>query len=297
MKQNDKRIEDIFKSIQDIASGKFTTRIEISDALDEIDGIATGINMLAEEVHFRTEKFSEEQEKLTNTINQLKELKLALSKSEELFLQIFQTSPDGISITRLSDGIFVEINKSFEKLTGYSRKDLIGQSVFDFEMWTNLADREMITSQLKQKGYYTNLEADFRIKEGKIQRGLVSASILNINDEPHMVTISRNITGIREAEAPFIGFPGESSTQATMFYQSNLDSSRHPVPLVKHRGTLTGIVQPFPAKTEVSVWAEINGMRTPETGTYSHHGHITYYKDVLFATWDNQANDGRPTTG
>jgi len=32
-------------------------------------------------------------------------------------------------------------------------------------------------------------------------------------------------------------------------------------------------------------------MATPETGTYSHHGHITYYKDVLFATWDNQVND------
>jgi len=30
---------------------------------------------------------------------------------------------------------------------------------------------------------------------------------------------------------------------------------------------------------------------TAETGTYSHHGHITYFKDVLIATWDNQVND------
>ena len=30
---------------------------------------------------------------------------------------------------------------------------------------------------------------------------------------------------------------------------------------------------------------------TPETGTFSHHGHLAYYKGVLFATWDSQARD------
>ncbi len=30
---------------------------------------------------------------------------------------------------------------------------------------------------------------------------------------------------------------------------------------------------------------------TPETGTFSHHSHICYYKGVFFATWDNQVND------
>jgi len=29
----------------------------------------------------------------------------------------------------------------------------------------------------------------------------------------------------------------------------------------------------------------------PETGTFSHHSHICYYKGVLYATWDNQVND------
>ena len=89
MKKEDKRIDQIFSAIQDIASGKFSTQIEISDAMDEVDGIATGINMLAEEVQFRIEKQEEEKEKLSRTITQLKELKLALSKSEELFWQIF----------------------------------------------------------------------------------------------------------------------------------------------------------------------------------------------------------------
>ena len=30
---------------------------------------------------------------------------------------------------------------------------------------------------------------------------------------------------------------------------------------------------------------------TPETGTFNHHGYLTYYKGVLFACWDSQARD------
>jgi hypothetical protein len=29
----------------------------------------------------------------------------------------------------------------------------------------------------------------------------------------------------------------------------------------------------------------------PENGTFSHHGHLCYYKGVLYASWDNQVND------
>ncbi|MCU0377625.1 MAG: exo-alpha-sialidase [Bacteroidales bacterium] len=29
----------------------------------------------------------------------------------------------------------------------------------------------------------------------------------------------------------------------------------------------------------------------PESGTFSHHGHLCYHKGVLYATWDNQVND------
>ena len=200
MQAEDKRIEEIFRAIQEVASGNFSARINISEKLDELDGISTGINMLAEEIELRIEKFAEEKEIQKKTIEQLQELKLELSKSEELFWQVFQTSPDGICITRMSDGIFVEVNKSFEKMTGYTRKELIGHSVFDFNMWVNMGDREKMTRQLKNKGFYTNMESDFMVKTGTLQRGLISVSIMNINEEPHMITVSRNITRIRQAE-------------------------------------------------------------------------------------------------
>jgi PAS domain S-box-containing protein len=200
MNKSDPRIDEIFKAIQEIASGNFNTEIKITDKLDELDGIATGINMLSEEVQLRIEQQALENRKLIETIDKLKELKLELSKSEELFWQVFQTSPDGISISRLDKGVFVEVNKGFEKLTGYSRKEIIGRSVFDFGLWTDTKARENMIKTIREKGKYTNLESDFKVKGGGLKRGLLSASIISINGVPHLVTVGRDISSLRTAE-------------------------------------------------------------------------------------------------
>jgi hypothetical protein len=83
---------------------------------------------------------------------------------------------------------------------------------------------------------------------------------------------------VAETVSPFITFPGPLSSRATMYYQSSKASDpdattqpgTHPVPLVAHRGRLTGLVQPFPAGTRVTFWAEINGDRRPASGNYGY---------------------------
>jgi PAS domain S-box-containing protein len=200
MKEIDHRTDSIIKAITEIGSGNFSVRLDVPVVKDGIDRVSNGINRLAGQIRGQIEHLKKENEKLTSTVTQLKELKLTLPKSEELFWRVFQTSPDGISISRLSDGIFIEVNAGFEKLSGYQRKELIGHSVFDVEMWTDPEVRDKMSAQLKEKGYCSNLESDFRVKGGKIRIGLLSSSLMNIKGEPHMITVSRDITEIRKAE-------------------------------------------------------------------------------------------------
>jgi len=201
MKTEDPRIESILAAITKIAAGNLDTRIEISDALDEFDGIATGINMLAEEVNSRIAQHEDENKQLSDTISQLRKVRAQLSDSENLFSQVFQTSPDGISISRLDSGEFVEVNRSFETLTGYTWDELIGKSVFELGMWTDKSVREKLAKQLKEKGVLVNLESDFKVKDGSIIKGLLSASLLDINDVPHLLAISRDITDRKKTDA------------------------------------------------------------------------------------------------
>ncbi len=54
MHGNEERLEQINKIILDIASGNLNSKIELSAAFDEIDAIASGINMLGEELQATT---------------------------------------------------------------------------------------------------------------------------------------------------------------------------------------------------------------------------------------------------
>jgi PAS domain S-box-containing protein len=125
---------------------------------------------------------------------------IALRQSEEKFRLAFQTSPDSINFNRLSDGMFIDINEGFTKLTGYTREDAIGRSSTDLDIWYDLKDRQRLVNALKCGGYVENLEAKFRRKNDQIGVGLLSARVLRLNQEDVILSITRDITERKQVE-------------------------------------------------------------------------------------------------
>ncbi len=54
MPQDDPRVGEILAFLQSVAGGNFTARLKPSEALDEMDAISEGLNMLAEEIEAST---------------------------------------------------------------------------------------------------------------------------------------------------------------------------------------------------------------------------------------------------
>ena len=133
-----------------------------------------------------------------------------LHESEELFKKAFKGSPDAVNINRLDDGLYVDINDGFTKITGYSREDVIGKTSLELDIWADPEDREKIVEGLKNNGYVNNLEARFRKKDGNFFTCLMSAINIEINGVPHNLSITRNIeeivrtqTALRESEEKY----------------------------------------------------------------------------------------------
>lgn len=114
--------------------------------------------------------------------------------SEEKFSKAFLTSPDSININRLSDGMYLDINQGFTKLTGYTRADVIGKTSLELNIWANPDDRERLVAGLKEFGVVENLQATFRGKDGHIITGLMSATIMEINNQKWLLNITRDIS-------------------------------------------------------------------------------------------------------
>jgi PAS domain S-box-containing protein len=136
-----------------------------------------------------------------NDITERKQMEQALQESEEKFAKAFRASPQVISITRLTDGVFKEINESFCRVLGYSREEVIGHSSRELGVWVTQDDREDMVSRLKKYGRVSNKEYHYRTKSGEIRTMLWSADQIELDGEPCVLAVTVDITDYKRMEA------------------------------------------------------------------------------------------------
>ena len=127
-------------------------------------------------------------------ITSLKQAEKALIKSENKFRKAFYTIPDSVSIRRLEDDMCVEINPGFTKLFGYTAEEIIGETLIEHNVWDNIRDRKRLVARLKKDGEIRNLKASFKTKKGDIRSGLTSASLIELDGVPHILSVTHDIT-------------------------------------------------------------------------------------------------------
>jgi len=139
-------------------------------------------------------------EGITRDISEIKAAENALRESEERFRMAFHTSPDSINLNRAADGLFIDINEGFTKLTGYTREDVTGKTSLSLNLWKNPEDRQRLIDGLSESGFVENLEAEFVTKDGESRVGLMSARLLQIGGENVILSIARDISEWKKME-------------------------------------------------------------------------------------------------
>jgi PAS domain S-box-containing protein len=122
----------------------------------------------------------------------------ALKSSEEKFHKAFHSSPDAILISKLRDGQLVEVNDGFTFLTGYLRQEALVSSSLNLRLWVNSQDRDLYVKTLQECQRVHEHEYDFRTKSGNIRHGLFSGEIIKLGNEPHILTVVRDVTEHKE---------------------------------------------------------------------------------------------------
>jgi PAS domain S-box-containing protein len=133
-------------------------------------------------------------------ITEHRQIEEALRLSEEKFSKAFHATPDIASITTLKDGKFIEVNDTFTRFSGYTRKEAIGRSTTELGIPFKAEDRARIVKMLKEQGRVRNLELELRIKSGEIRVGMLSAELIKIGDEPCIISLITDITERKQSE-------------------------------------------------------------------------------------------------
>ncbi|MDE3736399.1 EAL domain-containing protein [Pseudomonas resinovorans] len=127
-------------------------------------------------------------------ITQLKETQQLLQVSEEKFASAFHASPDGLLITRISDGLLLEANDGFSRITGYSQPEVAERSTLELGLWANPADRQHMIQLIGDQGSLHHFTTAIRTKNGQVRICELSAQPIPIGGEPCLLTIARDVT-------------------------------------------------------------------------------------------------------
>lgn len=125
-------------------------------------------------------------------INQRLQSDITVTKNH--FQSIFNLAPGAVLISTVEDGKIVEVNETFSLITGYEREEAIGKTTQELGLWQHNTDREWVVNDIKIYGQFLNREVKLNRKSGEEFIGLISGSVISLNDKPHIISNTQDVT-------------------------------------------------------------------------------------------------------
>jgi two-component system cell cycle sensor histidine kinase/response regulator CckA len=124
----------------------------------------------------------------------------AIRASEAKFAAAFGFAGVMMSISRLRDGLIVDVNRAFLEQTGFRREDVVGKTSRELGLFADPADRDRMIEILRQTGQVRDLEVQMPTRDGELNYALLSADEIDIEGEPHLILATVNLTERRQVE-------------------------------------------------------------------------------------------------
>jgi PAS domain S-box-containing protein len=157
----------------------------------------------ADELHVAYEKVTTAEEELRQNYEVLSIKEQALRESEEKFRTIFENSPYPIAINSIPDSKFLEVNKAFLDISGYTVEEVIGKDPMEMG-FLSLTEALRLISQRILMGKIENVPLAVTAKDGKRVHVLFSTMPITIKNKPAIVTVTAEVTKLKRVEEELI---------------------------------------------------------------------------------------------
>lgn len=124
----------------------------------------------------------------------------AMRQSQHRFQVAFAASPDALLISRLPDGLYLEVNDTFVELSGFRREELIGRTATELHIWASEEARLAFRAELARAGRVRHFVTRYQGRRGRGGVAELSADLIEIDGESCVMTIARDITDRVQAE-------------------------------------------------------------------------------------------------
>ena len=126
-----------------------------------------------------------------------------LQRSQAMLSLLFETSPDCVSLSEEVTGRFKIVNKSYQRVLGYSAAELLGHTAFELGVWHAPRQREELIEALAVDGQVSGRRCIFVTKTGERRTMLVSATRCLFEGRQCLIVNARDVTGEEQARLEY----------------------------------------------------------------------------------------------
>ncbi len=186
-------IKTLRKGSERIGRGELDTVIEV-ESKNEIGQLAESFNKMAENL----KSITASRDELDREIRERKRWESALRDSEERFRSLVAQAGDAMFLIE-PGGKFIDVNQRACDVLGYTRKELLDLSVPDIDP---LYPKEKLDGFIRnlKKDTPVTIEAIHKRKDGTTFPVEIRTGLINIRDNPHVLSLVRDITKRKQAE-------------------------------------------------------------------------------------------------
>jgi PAS domain S-box-containing protein len=133
-------------------------------------------------------------------IAERKSIEETVRASEEKFSKAFDNAPIAITITRIDNGIYLDVNRKFSELSGLGHEEVVGRPSVE-PGWMTPEQRQLLAEEFLQKGSINGVELQLKSKEGKAVTCIFNGQSITVDGVNCLLTLAYDVTEQRMVEA------------------------------------------------------------------------------------------------
>lgn len=168
--------------------------------LDYFVVIASVVSLAGLFAVFVSEGFRRQYRRQVALANVLRGRLEALRRAEAESAYLFNMNPLPCLVTRVEDGMILEVNHAWERELGWSRDEVVGRSTLDLGFWQSSEERTAAVNHLRKLQHLPPRPKALASKNGEMREYLISGEVIEVDGELRMLNTMLDQTQRLQAE-------------------------------------------------------------------------------------------------
>lgn len=169
-----------YRTGEDHIKGVVITFIDITHLKDTEQALMNAMNVAEQNVRERTEELDAASQQVIH--------------ARDLFITLFHANPIPTSITRLQDGLFLDVNEAYLNFYGLSRDQVIGHTSTELKLPLATDIHSGLNSRLRKEGTIQNLQLEITQPSGEAKTILASLQHVVVDGADALMMAFSDIT-------------------------------------------------------------------------------------------------------